>query len=148
MKAKNIVLILLSIIALSCSNNTPNNDDAIEKIKLKMKSQEEAWNNGNLEEFMGSYWKSDSLSFIGKSGVNYGWQTTLDNYKNSYQSKAEMGKLSFNNITIKQLSKDYIYIIGKWHLKRSNDLKDLQGHYTLIWKNINDEWLIISDHSS
>lgn len=148
MKAKNIVLILLSIITLSCSNYIPNNDDAIEKIKFKMKSQEEAWNNGNLEEFMGSYWKSDSLSFIGKSGVNYGWQTTLDNYKNSYQSKAEMGKLSFNNITIKQLSKDYIYIIGKWHLKRSNDLKDLQGHYTLIWKNINDEWLIISDHSS
>ena len=37
--------------------------------------------NGNLEEFMSFYWKSDSLMFIGKNGIQYGWQKTLDNYK-------------------------------------------------------------------
>jgi hypothetical protein len=36
-----------------------------------------AWNRGDLSKrFMDTYWKSDSLMFIGKSGVTYGWQNT------------------------------------------------------------------------
>jgi hypothetical protein len=59
-----------------------------------------------------------------------------------------MGTLSFDNISITQLSLKYIYVIGKWHLKRKEPLDNLSGHYTLIWQKINGEWLIISDHSS
>jgi ketosteroid isomerase-like protein len=31
-------------------------------------------------------------------------------------------------------------------LKRT--IEDSYGHFTLIWKKINDKWLIISDHTS
>jgi hypothetical protein len=33
--------------------------------------------------------------FIGKSGITYGWQKTLDNYKKGYPDKEAMGKLHF-----------------------------------------------------
>jgi ketosteroid isomerase-like protein len=37
-------------------------------------------------------------------------------------------------------------VIGKWHLKR--EAGDLSGHFTLLWKKIKGQWLIVADHSS
>ncbi|HQX40352.1 MAG TPA: DUF4440 domain-containing protein, partial [Niabella sp.] len=55
-----------------------------------------AWNNADLDAFMEGYWKSDSLRFIGKTGITYGWQNTLNNYKKGYADKAAMGELKFD----------------------------------------------------
>ncbi|MCS6820608.1 MAG: hypothetical protein NZ551_01940 [Microscillaceae bacterium] len=57
-----------------------------------------------------------------------------------------MGKLQFALLKIEKLSKRYIYIIGKWQLFRTQD--SLQRHFTLLWKKINKQWVIISNHSS
>jgi hypothetical protein len=105
-----------------------------------------SWNNGNLEEFMESYWKSDSLKFIGKTGLNYGWTTTLNNYKCNYPDTAAMGKLDFNILEVKRLSEIYYFVIGKWHLART--IGDLGGHFTLLVKKIKNKWLIVADHST
>ena len=35
-----------------------------------MMKQQQSWNEGNIEKFMSSYWKSDSLMFIGKTAFN------------------------------------------------------------------------------
>ena len=32
-------------------------------------NQTKAWNSGDLDKYMGGYWDSDSLMYIGKSGV-------------------------------------------------------------------------------
>ncbi|TXJ27021.1 MAG: DUF4440 domain-containing protein [Chitinophagaceae bacterium] len=108
--------------------------------------QTQAWNRGDLENFMKGYWKNDSLCFIGKSGVTYGWNNTLDNYKRGYPDTAAMGKLHFDILSVKRLSPEYYHVIGKWHLQRSAG--DLSGHYTLVFRKIKGEWVIISDHSS
>lgn len=115
-------------------------------LKAKMELQSTCWNDGDFECFMQPYWKSDSLKFIGSSGVTYGWTNTLNRYKVGYPTEKERGILVFDIISIEHLSEDYIYMLGKWHLTR--DIEDLQGHFTLIWKKIDNDWLIISDHSS
>ena len=115
-------------------------------IKSLLTTQIESWNKGDLEGYMQTYWKSDSLSFIGKSGLKRGWQTTLDNYKKGYPDTTAMGKLSFEILETKILSREYAYVIGKWHLKRS--IGDLNGAYTLLLRKIKGEWKIVSDHSS
>jgi hypothetical protein len=84
--------------------------------------------------------------FIGKSGINWGWQRTLENYRKGYPDTTAMGKLSFDIIVMKKLSPEYFYVVGKWMLKRSTG--DLSGHYNLLFKNINGSWMIIADHSS
>lgn len=141
-------IVFIPFLMLSCVTLKHSKSNAVEVVASKMKEQESAWNEGDIEGFMKHYWKSDSLTFIGKSGVNYGWNTTLNNYKKSYKTVDEMGKLTFKNSSIQQLSDQFIYVIGKWHLKRANDLEDLEGHYTLIWKRIKGNWVIVSDHSS
>ncbi len=111
-----------------------------------MAEQVEAWNAGDLEGFMKHYWKSDSLKFIGKSGLKMGWQTTLDNYKSSYPDLDAMGTLSFDILEVEILGNSNAFVIGKWRLDRSEDV--LQGHYTLLWKKIDGAWVIVADHSS
>jgi ketosteroid isomerase-like protein len=115
-------------------------------IRQLLTVQTQAWNKGDIEGFMQTYWKNDSLMFIGRNGVNWGWQTTLDHYKKSYPDTTAMGKLSFDIILVKQLSPEYYFVVGKWMLHRS--IGDLSGHYNLLMRKIKGRWCIVSDHSS
>ena len=126
---------------MACSNNS--NEE--EKILAVMDMQEKAWSNGDIDTFMQGYWQSDSLMFVGKNGIKYGWQTTLDNYKKSYPDKATMGKLEFEVLKL-EINVDAAYILGKWSLIRESD--NPNGYFTLYWKKINGNWLITIDHTS
>ena len=53
-------------------------------IRKILEDQTAAWNRGDIDGFMKGYWENDSLMFIGKSGVTYGWSNTLKNYKKKY----------------------------------------------------------------
>lgn len=111
-----------------------------------LSEQTKSWNKGDLEGFMQTYWKSDSLMFIGKNGVKWGWKATLDNYKKGYPDTAAMGQLSFDIIQVKELSAEYYFVVGKWMLKRT--IGDLSGHYNLLMRKLNGKWVIVADHSS
>lgn len=115
-------------------------------VRNLLEEQRLAWNSGNLETFMGTYWQSDSLMFIGKSGITYGWQKTLDNYKKGYPDTAAMGKLNFDILEVKRLSVIYFFVVGKWHLTRS--MGNVGGHFTLLFKKVKNKWVIVADHSS
>lgn len=119
-----------------------NNEQEILAI---MQKQENSWNNGNIDAFMQGYWQSDSLLFIGKNGIKYGWQTTLDNYKKSYPDKAAMGKLTFEILKL-EVAGETAYMLGKWSLIREKD--NPNGYFTLYWKKINGKWVITIDHTS
>ena len=138
------VYILSLLLLCSATAFAQSSDEA--SIRKLLSEQTESWNRGDLEGFMKTYWKSDSLMFIGKSGVTYGWNNTLNNYKKGYPDTTAMGKLSFDIISVKPLSEKYYQVVGKWHLKRT--IGDLSGHYTLLLEKINGVWVIVSDHSS
>ncbi|HEY9260325.1 YybH family protein [Chitinophaga sp.] len=117
-----------------------------QKITALMTAQTTAWNNGDINAFMQTYWHSDSLLFIGKNGVTYGWQATLDRYKKTYPDATTMGKLDFKLLEFKPLAAGIYLLIGKWHLQRT--IGDLEGHFSLVLKKMKGEWKIIADHSS
>lgn len=110
-------------------------------------TQQKAWNEGDIEAFMNGYWRNDSLVFIGSKGLTYGWEQTLNNYKKSYPDKAAMGQLTFD---IKKLivsdDQKSAFVIGKWSLQRKAD--NPNGHFTLLWRKIEYNWVIVADHSS
>ena len=123
-----------------------NEQDNIKAIQAILQNQTAAWNKGDLDAFMVGYWKSDSLVFMGKSGPTYGYKNTLANYKKNYPDTSHMGKLNFDIVSIKPLSKNHFFVIGKWFLKRT--VGDVNGIYTLVFKKTKTGWKIISDHSS
>jgi len=138
-------LLLLSILIGGCLVS-PAQKNARQKILTLLDTQTQAWNRGDLEGFMKGYWENDSLRFIGKSGITYGYDNTLNNYKRGYPDTAAMGKLQFTILVVKKLSPRYFEVVGKWYLKRS--IGDVSGHYTLLLRKINSKWVIVSDHSS
>lgn len=135
-------LLLFSLISLFA--NSQSKDE--KEIRQLLATQTGSWNRGDIEGFMQTYWRSDSLLFIGKSGVRFGWQETLNSYKKGYPDTIAMGKLSFDFITVKKLLPEYYYVVGKWMLKRT--IGDLSGHYDLLLRKIKGKWYIIADHSS
>jgi hypothetical protein len=137
-------ILLVIIILLPFFLSAQSRDE--KSIRDILATQTAAWNRGDIDQFMIGYWENDSLMFIGKSGVTYGWTNTLNNYKKGYPDTAAMGQLIFNLIQIKKLSKKYYHVTGKWFLKRS--IGDVGGHYTLLFQKIKGRWVIIADHSS
>lgn len=119
--------------------------EKVETEKLLQK-QIEAWNEGNLEKFMETYWKSEKLAFVGSRGPTYGWQATLDNYKKGYPDKKTMGHLNFKILDISKIDRNSVFVIGRFELTR--EVGDVAGHFTLVIQKKKGEWRIISDHSS
>lgn len=145
----NFSLISLFFIVLisSCTTNKLLLTEETEaEIMGVLEAQQNAWNEGNIDEFMKGYWKSDQLTFTGSRGVTYGWEETLYNYKKGYPNKEVMGKLQFDVIELRPLSKDTYHMIGKFTLFREADTPS--GYFTLIWKKIDGQFYIISDHTS
>jgi ketosteroid isomerase-like protein len=134
------VFFLLSFLTLYAQNK---DEQTIRSILAEQTIQ---WNNGNIDAFMKGYWNSDSLLFVGKSGATYGYNRTLQNYKKNYPDAANMGKLAFTILKVQQVAADCYFVLGKWALTRT--VGDVSGHYTLLFKKINGQWVIIVDHSS
>lgn len=135
----------LFFIAVCGSAQSQTNKD-VEAIKTMMLKQQNYWNQGNVDSFMVGYWESDSLMFVGKSGVTYGYNNTLNNYKKGYPDRAAMGTLQFTFIEFKKLTPDTYFLVGKYYLTRT--IGDASGHFTLIIKKIKGSWKIMVDHSS
>lgn len=146
--------ILLLICLISCLNAVGQKLSLdVLKVMENMKIQENSWNKGDVKGFMDFYWNNDSLKFIGSKGITYGWQKTLDNYLKGYPTKEAMGILNFTIIEVTQLSEESIYVIGKWEIKKdsstgSETSKPTGGHFTLLWKKIKAQWVIVADHTS
>jgi len=139
---KKITIIFLSLLFVINTNAQPKDDI---QIRTVMNEQVAAWNAGDMDRYMDTYWRSDSLMFIGRD-MEVGWNYVLKNYKRAYPDTAAMGKLDFEIVNMKRLSGLYYSVVGKWHLKRSGG--DQNGAFTLLFKKIKNKWVIIQDHSS
>ena len=138
-----ILSVTIFLLFQTVSTAQTKDESAIRKI---LSDQTEQWDKGDLGKFMEGYWHSDSLMFIGKSGITYGYGNALKNYQSGYSDTVQMGKLRFELVSLKPISNDHYFVVGKWFLKRS--IGDLNGVYTLLFKKINGQWFIIVDHSS
>lgn len=138
------LLLVFCMVVVSLFASAQNKDEQI--IRNILANQTLQWNKGDLTAFMEGYWKNDSLLFVGKTGATYGYEKTLRNYKKNYPDTTAMGKLHFDILKVQALAPGYYFVLGKWMLKRS--IGDISGHYTLLFRKINDRWVIITDHSS
>ena len=142
---------MISFCLVACSpatqQKTEEFDEVAEQraIRSILDAQQVAWNNGNIEEFMQGYWKSDSLRFIG-NGITAGWQATLDRYHRSYPDRAAMGELKFEFYRFFFIDPQSCLVTGRYRLKRDAD--EPTGMFTLLIKKIESRWLIVYDHTS
>jgi hypothetical protein len=121
-------------------------DKDIQTVQGLLRQQQADWNRADIEAFMEVYWKSEDLQFAGSNGIIFGWQNTLERYKRNYPDADAMGKLTFDISKVRKIDPKIILLNGKFTLERKNDQPS--GYFTLIWKKMKGEWVIIADHTS
>lgn len=145
-----LVLLCIQVLPAAGQRTTRTTDRAAAErraILLILDRQTDDWNAGRVDKFMNGYWLSDSLTFVGKAGITYGYQPTLANYKKRYPDRASMGTLKFDILQLDFPSPDVAYVIGRFHLTRPK-VGDADGYFTLLWRKIKKRWVIVSDHSN
>ena len=144
----NAALAFLAALLLlaNCTKNHHSTVEADQKTILEiLMRQSDDWNKGDLSAFMKGYWENDSLMFIGSEGIVYGYQNTLERYQKNYDSPEKMGTLTFEVITLREISKDVYLMVGKFHLERT--IGNAEGIFSLVWKKIKNQWVIVADHT-
>lgn len=120
--------------------------NSVAEIEAVLTAQQDAWNRGDIDEFMNGYAQSASTVFISEDEVTRGWETVRDRYRAKYSDRAKMGTLSFSEIEVTMVSPDTAIVLGRWRLKRAND--EPHGRFTLIFKRLPEGWRIVHDHTS
>jgi ketosteroid isomerase-like protein len=145
------ILMLTCAVALwSCAQAPPEgerqNAENAAAIRAVLETQAAAWNRGDIEGYMDGYERSDQTVFISGDNLTRGWQTVLDRYKKSYDTRDKMGALTFSDLEIKPLSPFYAVASGRWQLTRASDTP--HGRFTLIFRKTSAGWRIVHDHTS
>ncbi len=143
---KNVLYVCLLVFFTSSLFAQASENKAIQAVRAVLKTQQDAWNRGDIDAFMEYYWKSEQLQFIGSKGPTYGWENTLANYKKNYPNRDAMGTLSFDIQNLTQRSKTIITVLGKYTLVRKNDQPS--GQFSLVFQKINGDWVIVLDHTN
>lgn len=116
------------------------------EIRAVLKSQQEAWNRGDIDGFMKGYARSRETIFVSDDSITRGWKTVRDRYHKKYSDRAKMGKLSFSELEVTALSPDQAVVLGRWQLTRADDQP--RGRFTLLFRHLPEGWRIVHDHTS
>ena len=144
MKRRVAALLAVALASVAAAAEGP----AAPAARSVLDAQVEAWNRGDLEGFMATYWRSPDLVFCSGSTVTKGWDETLARYRKRYQSEGrEMGRLRFDSIEIVPLGEDAALARGAWRLVMS-DGKEPHGLFTLLLRRVDGAWRIVHDHTS
>jgi L-asparaginase / beta-aspartyl-peptidase len=137
----------LSLLALlGCASGDHARDR--QEILGVISAQAAAWNRGDLDEFLTGYHRSDRTVFAGGDAVHRGFDAMAKRYRETYSSKAKMGRLTFARLAFEQLEGDRAVVTGSWELELEGSDKRPGGVFTLIWRRFEEGWKIVHDHTS
>lgn len=120
--------------------------DDVAEIKKVLMTQQELWNAGDAKGFTAFY--TEDTRFVSTS-VQRGRTQVEERYARKYPTKATMGRLTFDEIEITKLGRDYASMIGRWKLDRPEAAGgDVGGYFTLLLRRTKQGWKIILDHTS
>jgi uncharacterized protein (TIGR02246 family) len=129
---------------LMAADTSPEINRAIEEV---IAAQVAAWNAGDHEGFMRGYLKSDDIRFLSGNDITRGWNTVLSRYQKRYPDKAAMGKLTLSDFEFTTLGPESVLVIGRWKVETRKH-KVQRGVTTLIFRQSNEGWRIVHDHTS
>jgi beta-aspartyl-peptidase (threonine type) len=115
-------------------------------VESVIREQETAWNAGDIDAFVDYYWRDDNLTFSSGGKTTRGWTATRDRYRERYPTREKMGRVKFSNLEFTPLGDAAAMVLGEWNLDR--DEEPIGGNFTLVFRKVDDRWLIIHDHTS
>jgi len=149
---KNVLLLVLACVSLTLTARAQSADES--DIRAAITAQSDAWNKKNIPNFMQAYEDSPDTTFIGKT-LREGFQPIRQQYEMAYTNPAQMGKLTFTDISVRLLKgscgkAEFAVVTGKFHLDRTTKGEATMddGIFSLVWRKGAKGWKIVLDHTS
>jgi len=145
------MFLLIILVLYGCYSSLDNSGIELDipriqnEIQDVLERQKTLWNEGSIEGFMEYYWKSEAFTFQSGNTRLHGWQELFSRYQESFSGE-NMGTLDFTELVIKVLSRDIVYVIGRWKLIYKETSRE--GLFTIIFQRRPEGWRIIHDHTS
>ena len=114
-----------------------------EDVAELMEIQRQAWNRGDLAEFVSYY--DESMTFSGGGGVTRGTDNLLAHYQESYPTAKERGVLTFKVIEVRSVGDGTALVLGQYILDRE---EPASGYFSLLVQRTMGGVRIIHDHTS
>ena len=143
-----VTILLVLYMVMDKHETVKSEHPEVKNIISVLHEQQKCWNNGDIDGFMQGYWNSEDLVFTSTKHIpTYGWQNTLERYKNSYPTQKSMGVLKFEFLHIAvdtdNISAD---LNGCWELVRKED--NPKGEFFLKLKKLDGNWKITKDSTT
>lgn len=114
-----------------------------EVIRRILAANAAAWNEGNLDAFMGGYVTGADLILIKNAVVTTGWRDVKKAYEADIAANAGMGRLAFENLEVSMTSQDVATVVGRYVLTQGDAVS--AGVITLVMKSNDGQWRIVQE---
>jgi uncharacterized protein (TIGR02246 family) len=105
-----------------------------------------AWNRGDLDGYLASYWDSEKTLWISGGSLRRGKAAIVDSYRSRFATPARMGHLTIADLEVDVLTPTDATAFGYWKLMGENGTAT--GVFTVQLRKREGIWEFVSDHSS
>lgn len=120
---------------------------AVKEVRNALDGQVQAWNEGNLEQAMTFYWESPEMLWISKAGVDKGYTPVLEMFRKDFSDRSRMGVYTYEPLHIEEVSADAVFYVYRWRIVLDGE-QLMGGISSQLWKKIDGNWVITSEHAS
>lgn len=115
------------------------------EVRAVLRSMQDAWNRGDLDQFLSAYWDSPELTFFSNGRRLVARATLASTLRQRYTQG--MGRITFGEPHFGLAGSDFAVIWGDWRLELENGVTR-QGVGTAVFRYIDGRWRIVHDHTS
>jgi uncharacterized protein (TIGR02246 family) len=105
-----------------------------------------AWNRGDLDGYLASYWNSNQTIWVSSGALRRGKEAIVAAYQARFSSPQQMGKIHVTELDIDVLTATDAIAFGRWRLVLAKETSE--GFFTVQLKKLEGTWFYVSDHSS
>ena len=146
-----------AFLLLGCSPGSPSNDIRLSRAgpthssetaaRRGLAAQIAAWNRGDLEAALLSYWDSPQMTWVSRAGVQRGFAAFAQGMRTDFTDPAAMGTYSAEVLDARSLGPEGAVIVFRWQIVKDGR-RLMGGTSTQIWRAVEGSWRVVLEHAS
>ncbi len=143
-----LVLVILLPAALSgCRFEMGEEEDLERSIEAMLHRSADAWNRGDLDDFVAAYADGASTSLMTTDGPVLGRATIRGLFVPQFEPGAMRDSLRLEDLNVRPLPPLIGIVTGRYVLERDGTVTD-SGWFSVVVRRAGDGWRIVHDHTS
>lgn len=141
----HFILLFGAVAALAVS--PARAQSAADGARAMLAEQAAAWNRGDLEGALKTYWPDERITWVHHGGVTHGFATFAEGIRAQFAEPGTMGHYSFEVLDAREINPDAALIVLRWSILAAN-AQELGGVSTQLWQRRLGVWEVTFEHAS